>query len=89
MPDHITEASNIDSADLFDKEASRILLHFDLGPKRRRSSAARCRGDEDDRSRKEFVSLNDDAEAVAVLLVTDAFGKLESVDVTPEHAATP
>lgn len=85
----VAEPSRIDGAHLLDKDASRSPVHFDLGPKRCRPSAARRRCDQDDGSRKQFVGLDDDSEAVAVLFVANALGKLEPVDVTPKHAATP
>jgi hypothetical protein len=85
----IAEPAHVYCAELFDEDPCGISGYLDLRPKRGRPRAARGGSYQHDRTREQLVGLDDDAKAIAVLLVTDALGELESVDVTPEHVATP
>jgi hypothetical protein len=74
---------------LFDEDPGGLALDVNFGTERSRTCAAGSWRHQNHRTRQEFVGLDDNAEAVAVLLVADAFGDPEPMDVTPEHAATP
>ena len=89
MACQLAQTLHIDGADLFDQNARCFARRFDLRAERRGSGTAGCRCDEHDRAGQEFVGLNDNTEAVPALLVADALGELEPVQVTSEHAETP
>src|SRR5438093_5612518 len=69
----VAESLGVDGADLFDEDAGPLAGDVDLGPKRRRPGAAGSGGHDHHRARQELVGLDDDCEALAVLLVADAF----------------
>jgi hypothetical protein len=89
VPREVAESLRVNGANLLDEHPGAFAGNVDLGPERCGTSAERSGGDEDDRSREELVRLDDDAEPIAVLFVTDSFGEPEPVDVTPEHEALP
>ena len=78
-----TESVHMHGPDLFDQHPGPGPSDLDLGPKRRRSSASGGGCDDDHRSGKQLVGLDHHAEPIAMLLVADAFWRLEPVDVTP------
>jgi hypothetical protein len=73
MPDQLSQSPCIHGTNLLNENPGGLAFDFRLGSKRRCSSASRCRGNNDDPSRQEFVGLNHYGEAVAVLFVTYAF----------------
>ncbi len=79
----------VDGADLLNQDPSRITRDLRLGSEGRRSSAARGRRHDYSRPWQKFVSLDDNAEAVAVLLLPSASGKAEPEDVTSAHEEFP
>jgi len=85
----VGEPLGVDGADLFDEDAGPLPGDVDLGPERRRPGAAGGGGHDHHRARQELVGLDDDCEALAVLLVADAFREAEAVHVTPQHEALP
>jgi hypothetical protein len=89
VTDQPAEATVVDGANLFNEHSRRLSGDVGLGPKGGGPSASGCRGDDDDRARKEFVGLHNDAVAVTVLFVAKSRRKTESVDVTAEHEALP
>lgn len=85
----VAEPLGVDGADLLDEDAGPLAGDVDLGPKRRRPGAAGGGGNDHRRARQELVGLDDDSEALVVLLVADALREAEAADVTPEHEALP
>lgn len=69
--------------------ARRVTRDSDLRAERCGPSASRRRRDQHHGARQHCICLHYDTEAFAVLLVTNPFGHLEAVHVTPLHASTP
>lgn len=89
VADVAAEPGRIDRSKLLDKDSREFVVHDDLRAERCRASAPRSRCHEDDRPGKQFIRLDDHAEALTSLLVTTASRKTEFVDVTAAHAGAP
>ncbi len=89
MTDAGAQPPDIDGSDMLDEDPCRLAPNHDLRTERRWTCAARCRRDEHRRSWQELLSLYDDAEPCAALLVSVLLRDLESVHVTPMHEETP
>ena len=84
-----SESLRVDRAELFDEDARGLALDIDLGSEGGGTRASRCGCDDHDGSWQELIGLHDDGEPIAVLFMANTLGRLEPVDVTPEHASTP
>lgn len=85
----VAKAADVDGSGLFNKNAGRLTANLHLWAERRRASAARGRSDEDHRARKQLVGLDDHGETITVLFMADAFGELQAINITADHAVTP
>ena len=89
MAGQATKPLHIHRTDLLDEHASQRSGDVDLWSEGRSASAARCRGDQNDRTGKQLVGLDDHAVTIPVLLVAHPTRELEPVHITPEHEAPP
>lgn len=71
-PDQLAQPPGVYGADLLNENAGGFAFDLGFGSERCRSSASRCRGDDDYRSGAELVCLNHHGKAISVLFVTDA-----------------
>ena len=85
----IAKSSSVDGADLLDKHAGGIAQQFYLRAERCWPGAEGRRRDQDHRSRKQLVGLDDHAVPSVALLMTRSPRRAEFVDVTPQHACSP
>ncbi len=72
MPDQLAQSPGVYGADLLNENAGGLAFDLGFGSERCRSSASRCRGDDDYRSGEKLVGLNHHGKAITVLFVTDA-----------------
>ena len=89
MAHEVSEPLSIDRAELLHEYSRDVPRDMRLRPKRRRTGTPRGRSNDDDRSRKKLVRLENHAVAFAVLFVTSATRQPEPVDVTAQHAKPP
>ena len=89
MTFQLAKASDVDGRHLLDKNSGRLSAYLDLGTVGGRTSAQRGRRHQHDQTRQKFVRLNQDAVAIAPLLMPGSFRDQEPVHVTAEHAASP
>ena len=72
MPDQLAQPPGVYGPDLLNENAGNIAFDLRFGSERCRSSASRCRGDDDYRSGEELVCLHHHGKAITMLFVPDA-----------------
>ena len=85
VTDRVAETVHVDGTNLLDEHRCRLAVDVEPGSKRRGSSARRGRRNEHNRPGQHRVGLHDDAQSPATLLVSDALGQPQLVDVPAFH----
>ncbi len=84
-----TKSLHINSTELFDQHACFVAMNNDPRAKGRSAGTSRRRDNKNDRPRKKLVRLNNYAETLTHLFVTNPLRNLETKNVTALHASTP
>lgn len=86
----VAKSGRVNSAELLDQDACPLAPNLDLGTEGSRQGARRSRRDDHSREAEELFRLDNNAEALARLLMAPhAAGRSEAKDLTPLHAGRP
>ena len=86
VPNEVTQPGGVHSSNLFHQHSRGLTFHIHFGPEGCGPGSTRSGGYEDSGSWQEFIGLDNNPIAPALLLVAGPTRKAELVDVTPQHA---
>ena len=89
MTDALSQRTRVDGSDHLAENLGRLIENGDLRVEACGESGARSRADNDGRERKEIVRLDDHRVATAVLNMAASCWKVDLVQITANHAASP
>jgi hypothetical protein len=89
VPHKVAQPDGVNSSDLFHQDSRRLTFDIYFWPEGRGPGTTRSRGHENNGSWQEFIGLNDNPIAPALLLVPTTWARPQNVNITPEHAGSP
>jgi hypothetical protein len=83
VPNEVTQPGGVNNSHLFHQHSRGLTFHIHFGPERCGPGTTRSGGYEDKGSWQEFIGLDDNPKAPALLLVPTTYGWPKNVNITP------